>query len=160
MKSFLVALLVIWAGAAHATEKADLVIVRKSRAMLYLMHQGMVLKEFHVALSPNHQGPKVMEGDERTPEGRYVLDYKNSDSSFYKSIHISYPNQADLARAHKYNVDPGGEIMIHGLPPDTHLPPSIVQEFNWTDGCIAVTNHQMDEIWAAVDVGTPIEILP
>lgn len=141
-------------------EKADLVIVRKSQEMLYLLHNGTVIREFHVALSPDREGRKLMEGDERTPEGRYILDYKNSDSAFYKSIHISYPNKADIARAHKYNVNPGGDIMIHGLPPDIHMPPSVVQEFNWTDGCIAVTNHQMDEIWAAVDVGTPIEILP
>ena len=116
--------------------------------------------EFPIALSPKPKGHKREQGDERTPEGRYILDFKNHDSDFYKSIRISYPNQQDLNRAELNGVDPGGAIMIHGMPNESSLPASLIQQFNWTDGCIAVTNGAMDEIWAAVETGTPIEIQP
>jgi len=99
-------------------------------------------------------------GDERTPEGEYILDRKNEKSAFYKSIHISYPNDADRDRAEKLGLQPGGSIMIHGQPNEKQWPEDIAQKFNWTSGCIAVTDGQMDEIWDAVEVGTPIRIQP
>lgn len=139
---------------------ADLVMVRKSQARLYLMQEGRVQKSYPVALGRNPTGHKQQEGDRRTPEGRYVLDYKKSDSAFYKSIHISYPNQSDRLRAAARGVDPGGLIMIHGQKNGFGWLAEITQQRNWTDGCIAVTNAQMDEIWEAVTVGMPIEILP
>ena len=144
-----------------ALPKADFVLVNKSERKLYLLNQGRPIKSYHVALGDQPRGHKRREGDERTPEGRYQLDLKNEKSEFYKSIRISYPNRFDRMAAKTAGYSPGGAIMIHGLPNrKSEWPPRVRQAFNWTDGCIAVTNEEMDEIWAAVDVGTPIEILP
>jgi murein L,D-transpeptidase YafK len=104
-------------------------------------------------------GHKQQEGDERTPEGKYLLDYKKDDSAFYKAIHISYPNQNDIENAKKRGVSPGGLIMIHGQRNGLGWLSFASQFFNWTNGCIAVTNSEMEEIWLAVDAGTPIEIV-
>ena len=141
-------------------EKADRVLVIKSKSKLYLERQGKILRQYHVTFGANPRGHKQKKGDERTPEGKYILDYKNLDSRFYKSIHISYPNEADKKRAKKLGVNPGGYIMIHGQKNGFGRVAFMVQRFNWTDGCIAVSNHAMDEIWFSVDVGTPIEIRP
>jgi len=145
---------------AFSAEIADRVLVTKSEKKLYLIKNGIPYKEFSVALSPRPRGHKIEEGDEKTPEGSYILDYKNDESNFYKSIHISYPNQQDIQRAAATGVDPGGAIMIHGLPNDLAFSAEFIQVFNWTDGCIAVTNQDMDQIWLAVQPGTPIDILP
>ncbi len=141
-------------------EKADLVVVLKSESKLYLEKDGKTFKEFKVAFGANPKGHKVKEGDERTPEGRYLLDYKKADSSFYKAIHISYPNQQDIKRARELGVNPGGLIMIHGQRNGLGWLSFITQLFNWTDGCIALTNEDMDTVWESVDVGIPIEIKP
>ena len=138
----------------------DLVLVDKSEKKIYLLSEGKQLKEYDVVFGENPKGHKQQEGDERTPEGRYILDYKKADSSFYKAIHISYPNEEDKARARKIGVDPGGLIMIHGQKNGFGWLSWLMQWFNWTDGCIAVTNAEMDEIWQLVEVGTPIEIRP
>ena len=127
---------------------------------MFLMLKGEKVKEYSVAFGANPKGHKEKEGDERTPEGKYVLDYKKADSSFYKAIHISYPNEEDKAKALENGVNPGGLIMIHGQRNGLGWLSWITQWFNWTDGCIAVTNSQMEEIWSLVDVGTPIEIVP
>ncbi len=124
------------------------------------MKNGIVLKKYHVAFGANPKGHKQQEGDERTPEGKYVLDYKKKNSSFYKAIHISYPNDEDKRQAKEKGVSPGGQIMIHGQKNGIGWLSFITQRFNWTDGCIAVSNDDMDQIWNAVDVGTPIEIKP
>ncbi|MEJ2655752.1 MAG: L,D-transpeptidase family protein [Desulfobacterales bacterium] len=145
---------------AACFEKADLVLVKKSESKLYLKRKGKTLKAFHVVFGVNPKGHKLKEGDERTPEGRYILDYKKVDSDFYKSIHISYPNERDKQRAKELGVDPGGQIMIHGQKNGAGWPSSITQLFNWTDGCIALSNKDMDEVWEAVDIGTPIVIQP
>ena len=145
---------------ASSSTKADKVIVEKSQAKLLLMYQGKVINEYHVAFGAEPKGHKKQEGDERTPEGEYVLDYKKSNSSFYKAIHISYPNEQDKVNAKKLGVDPGGLIMIHGQKNGFGLFSFITQKFNWTNGCIAVTNSEMDEIWEAIDKNTPIEIRP
>ena len=118
------------------------------------------MSEYHVVFGANPKGHKQKEGDERTPEGQYILDYKIEDSAFYKSIHISYPNKEDKRRAKELGVNPGGLVMIHGQKNGFGWLSFIIQRFNWTDGCIAVSNGAMDEIWQAVDVGTPIEIKP
>lgn len=141
-------------------EKADMVLVIKSSSKLYLKKNGKIIKEYHVAFGANPKGHKQQEGDERTPEGKYFLDYKKKDSAFYKSIHISYPNEADKKRAKESGVNPGGFIMIHGQKNGLDQLSFITQRFNWTDGCIAVTNSAMDEIWNSVNIGTPIEIKP
>lgn len=138
----------------------DSVLVNKSEKKMYLLSQGRKVREYPVIFGENPKGHKQQQGDERTPEGRYVLDYKKSDSSFYKAIHISYPNQKDRARAKKKGVDPGGLIMIHGQKNGLGWLSWLSQNFNWTNGCIAVTNREMDEIWGLVKTGTPIEIQP
>ncbi len=156
---FLVLLLLVPIS-AFGFEKADLVVVHKSKTRIYLLKDNKVFKSFRIALGANPKGHKQREGDERTPEGRYVLDYKKSDSAFYKAIHISYPNEDDLKRARELGVDPGGQIMIHGQKNQLSRVSFTRQSRNWTDGCIAVTNSAMDEIWKAVDTGTPIIIKP
>lgn len=143
---------------ANATQKADLVIVNKESRELLLMQNGSLLKRFRVALGGNPKGHKTQKGDQKTPEGTYLLDYKKQDSAFYKSIHISYPNAADKAQAKKKSVSPGEFIMIHGQKNGFGWFGSVMQYFDWTDGCIALKNSEMDEIWEAVDVGTPIKI--
>lgn len=145
---------------AAGVAKADLVLVDKTARTLSLLSNGEVINQFRIALGPKPRGHKQQAGDERTPEGQYVLDFKNDQSDFYKSIRISYPNPDDSAYAQARGVDPGGAIMIHGLPNDLEMSPNLVQLYNWTDGCIAVTNEEMDKIWAAVEVGTPIRIMP
>ena len=149
------------ASTSHAIDRADAVLVKKSERALYLLREGRVLKQYKIMLGPKAKGPKLMEGDERTPEGRYTLDRKNPNSHFYKSIRVSYPNESDIERAQKYNTDPGNAIMIHGMKNSwSEKTARQALKFNWTDGCIAVANNDMDEIWEAVEVGTPIDIQP
>jgi murein L,D-transpeptidase YafK len=145
---------------AFGIEKADTVVVNKSESKLYLITNGKVLREYRVAFGANPKGHKQQEGDERTPEGKYVIDYKKKNSDFYRSMHISYPNARDKQRAKEAGVNPGGFIMIHGQKNGFGWLSWITQHFNWTDGCIAVSNAAMDEIWEAVSVGTPIIINP
>jgi murein L,D-transpeptidase YafK len=154
------ALVLLFAACASGAEKADAVLVVKSERQLYLMKGDKVLATYHVELGGEPKGHKQQEGDERTPEGRYVLDSKNANSKFYKSIHISYPNAQDRENARKRGVSPGGDIMIHGMPNDWGWAWPALQTFSWTNGCIALRNQSMDEVWAAVDAGTPIEIRP
>jgi murein L,D-transpeptidase YafK len=131
-------------------------LVLKRQRKLYLIQGTKVLKRYTVSLGGHPVGPKIKEGDRKTPEGTYVLDWHNTESQFYKSIHISYPNATDLARAKKLGAPPGGDLFIHGQPNDFSGPGK--QPGDWTDGCIAVSNEEMDEIWRAVADGTPIEI--
>lgn len=137
---------------------ADKVIVLKRERKLLLTKDGEVLKAYAVSLGANPVGPKIRQGDSRTPEGNYVLDGRNAQSQFHRSIHISYPNPHDLLRARRLGVPPGGNLFIHGEPNDYHG--TYQHPGDWTEGCIAVTNAEMDEIWRAVIDGTPIEIKP
>lgn len=143
-----------------ALTKADLVVVHKGRRVLELKRHGRTIRSFTVALGRNPEGAKRKEGDGRTPEGVYILDWRNPNSSFYRSIHVSYPQPRDLAHAIRWNVSAGGEIMIHGLPNARTAAAVGHPRRDWTDGCIAVTNEEMDEIWARVEDGTPIIIYP
>ncbi|MFB9983465.1 murein L,D-transpeptidase family protein [Mesorhizobium kowhaii] len=143
---------------ALAGEKVDLVRVDKSDRRLQLIGDGKVLQSYSITLGGDPLGHKHQEGDQRTPEGRYVLDWRNPNSIAHKSIHISYPNADDLAAAKARNVDAGGMIMIHGQPNGFGWWGWLLQLVDWTDGCIAVTDCDMDEIWAMVADGTPIEI--
>ncbi len=140
-------------------QKVDLVRVEKSRRQLELIGGGKVLRSYGIALGGDPVGHKHREGDQRTPEGRYFLDWRNADSVAYKSIHISYPNTDDLAAANVRGVQPGGFIMIHGQPNGFGWLGGLLQLVDWTDGCIAVTDSNMDEIWTMVADGTPIEIM-
>jgi murein L,D-transpeptidase YafK len=143
-----------------ATMKVDQVVVVKSARTLTLLAQGKTLRTYKVALGGSPVGAKRQQGDHRTPEGHYVLDRRNPKSRFYKSIHVSYPNEKDQREAGKLGVSPGGDIMIHGLPNGFGWLGESHRERDWTDGCIAVTDKEMDEIWDLVADGTPIEIKP
>ena len=160
MNKYILLFFLIFPVIAQGGEKADSVLVIKSQSKLFLIKNDKNIKEYHVVFGANPKGHKQQEGDERTPEGEYVLDFKNNNSSFYKSIHISYPNNEDKKRANKNKVNPGGAIMIHGQKNGFEWLSWISQSFNWTNGCIAVTNTEMDEIWQMVDVETPIIIKP
>jgi murein L,D-transpeptidase YafK len=139
---------------------ADRIVVLKRARRLVLLSHGKVLRAYRIALGRRPVGPKVRDGDGRTPEGRYVLDWRNARSRFYRSMHISYPNRKDRERARRLGVPAGGDIMIHGLPNDrAEIGPKHAR-MDWTEGCIAVTNAEMDEIWNAVKDGTTIEIRP
>jgi murein L,D-transpeptidase YafK len=157
---FLLLLLIPIFVFANEIPQADLVVIKKNEKRLYLYKGNQVIKVYRVAFGSNPKGHKIQEGDEKTPEGRYFLDYKNADSAFYKSIHISYPNDEDKKRARKKGVNPGGQIMIHGQKNGFGFFGFITQYFNWTDGCIALKNSEMDEVWSSVKVNTPIVIEP
>ena len=136
----------------------DLVKVDKSKRRMYLMDNGEVVREYRIALGARPKGHKQYEGDQRTPEGRYFLDFMIEDSQFYKSIHITYPNFRDIAEAQRRNLDPGGEIKIHGFKNGDTRPTEFVQSFDWTNGCIAITNQEMDELISLISPRTPIDI--
>jgi murein L,D-transpeptidase YafK len=132
--------------------RADLVVVSKKKREMVLLRGESVLRTYRIALGRAPVGPKREEGDGRTPEGRYIIDYRNARSQYHLSLHISYPDAADVARAREAGVDPGGDIMIHGLRD------GVRREGDWTQGCIAVTDEEMDEIWGLVGEGTAIWI--
>ena len=136
----------------------DKVFVDKSARTLQLLSDDKVIKSYYIALGGNPIGHKQQQGDQRTPVGNYILDYKNEKSKFYRSIHVSYPNSIDKARAKSRGVSAGGDIMIHGQKNGFGHLAAMNQQRDWTDGCIAVTNDEMDEIMAAVEIGTPIDI--
>ena len=142
------------------TEKADQIIIVKSERRLSLMRDGQLLRRYVVALGRQPNGPKVQDGDLRTPEGRYRIDWRNPQSKFHRSLHISYPGPGDLARARGLGVDPGNMIMIHGLPNGRAADQIGHPRIDWTHGCIAVTNEEIEEIWRLVDNGTPVIIRP
>jgi murein L,D-transpeptidase YafK len=148
------------AQAAPATLQADRVIVLKKEHTLQLLHLGKTIKTYKVALGGDPVGPKMRQGDHKTPEGVYVLDFRNAHSQFYKSIHISYPNEHDRAEARRHGVSPGGDVFVHGLPNGYGAVGAAHRLKDWTDGCVAVTDEEIDEIWRAVPDGTPIEIRP
>jgi len=134
--------------------RADRVVVHKGRREMLLLYRESVLRTYRIALGREPLGHKIHEGDGRTPEGLYTIDRRNPKSAYHLSLHISYPNSEDRARATEMGVDPGGDIMIHGVKNGVRHP-----EEDWTLGCIAVTDLEMDEVWELVPDGTPIEIL-
>ena len=131
------------------------VLIDKGDRVMNLMHHDEVLKTYSVGLGFAPGGHKAFEGDGRTPEGEYVIDRRNPDSEFYLSIGISYPNDRDRAKARAVGKSPGGDIFIHGRPWEYRKGGR-----DWTAGCIAVTNRQIEEIYAMVRNGTPITISP
>jgi murein L,D-transpeptidase YafK len=140
--------------------RADRVIVMKKERTLTLMSGDKVLKVYKIALGVDPVGPKPMEGDHKTPEGNYILDRRNPKSKYYRSIHISYPSEEDRDRARESGVSAGGDVMVHGLPNGFGWLGATHRVHDWTDGCVAVSDQEMDEIWSAVADGTPIEIKP
>ena len=142
----------------HKAERRLELVAKRSRVS---PDRGQrVLASFPIALGDAPRGHKRREGDERTPEGRYSLDWRNPRSAFHRSIHVSYPNARDRAHAAVRGESPGGMIMIHGQPNLFGWLAPVLQMSDWTDGCIALTNAQMDVVWNNVPDGTPIEILP
>jgi len=141
-------------------QMADRVVVKKSERRLYLMRANQIVAEYPIRLGLNPTGHKLREGDFRTPEGSYELVRRNPKSEFFLSLEVSYPNEADKARAKQLGVKPGGLIMIHGQPNVRRKSPEYYENFDWTNGCIAVSNSDMVDIWLRTGVGTPIEIRP
>jgi murein L,D-transpeptidase YafK len=145
---------------SQAPPIADLILVRKSELRLYLMRDGTVLRSFRIALGLMPDGPKERAGDFRTPEGRYRLTRRNARSEYFLSIQVSYPSDEDRRRARRNGWDPGGSIMIHGLPNTLRHPPEYYSSQDWTDGCIALSNADMVELWMMTQDDTRIEIQP
>jgi murein L,D-transpeptidase YafK len=143
-----------------AAGQATRILVDKSERRLDLICEGRVFASFPIALGGAPEGHKQQEGDQRTPEGQYRIDWRNEKSGYHLSLHVSYPEAADIARAEAAGKEPGGMIMIHGQRNYVGWLAFLTQRFDWTDGCIAVTNADMDIIWNSVPNGTPIEITP
>ena len=141
-------------------DTADRIVVRKGERRLYLLRSDDIIAEYPIKLGLNPYGPKEREGDFRTPEGTYQLVRRNSRSDYFLSLEVSYPNATDRARARGRGVPPGGLIMIHGQPNVPRKAPDYYVRNDWTDGCIAVSNSDMVDIWLRTDIGVPIEIHP
>lgn len=158
---FLLTMPAPWSTAtATSFEMADRVVVRKTERRLYLMRGNEVLRSFRIALGLDPKGHKMREGDFRTPEGHYQLVERKADSDYFLAIRISYPNDADIRRSRSRGHDPGGAIMIHGLPNHPTRSMEYYRRSDWTNGCIAVSNSDMVDIWLMTARNTPIEILP
>ena len=141
-------------------QPADKVLIEKRARRLTLFSNGETIKTYPIALGGNPVGPKMRQGDKRTPEGLYIVDARNRNSEYHLSLHISYPNAGDKRRARALGVDPGGDIMIHGLKDGFSGVGAAHAESDWTEGCIAVTNQEMEEIFKLVPNGTLVEIVP
>jgi murein L,D-transpeptidase YafK len=156
--------LLVLAGAQPAQQpapqKADLILILKKDHVMELLAGGKVIRSYKVALGQGGLAPKVRQGDGRTPEGHYIIDAKYANSEYHKALHISYPNAEDRKRAAKMGVSPGGSILIHGLPNGKGYIGAAHRLYDWTLGCIAVTDEEIDEVWNLVAVGTPVEIRP
>ncbi len=139
---------------------ADYIIIEKSKRRLTLLSKGKVLKSYPVSLGRNPVGTKIREGDDRTPEGVYKIDYRLDNSRYHRALRISYPSARDRERARKLGVPPGGNIMIHGIGQARERIEGLHLLFDWTNGCIAVTDQEIEEIWRLTPVGTIVNIIP
>ncbi len=166
LQRLLVFVALVWCAACgnhnHIPDgaKANRILVYKSAHTMMLLNGTVVLKTYKIAIGRSPVGPKTQLGDHKTPEGNYTIDAKKSASRFYRALHISYPNLADRQHAERNGVDPGGDVEIHGIQNGLSWMGSLHRTIDWTDGCVAVTDDEIDEIWRVVDVGTPIEIRP
>ena len=140
--------------------KADFILVEKAERRLTLFAKDKKIRTYKIALGRKPDGPKFEEGDQRTPEGSYIIDARNPDSKFHLSLHISYPNKIDSELAFMAGLISGGSIMIHGAGEEYGWMGKFHSVRDWTDGCIAVTNDEIEEIWNLVPIGTPIKIRP
>jgi murein L,D-transpeptidase YafK len=140
--------------------KIDRLVVTKSKRILEAYSDGKVIKRYEISLGGNPVGDKQFEGDKRTPEGNYIINDKNANSGYHKNLGISYPDANDVREAKKRNVSPGGQIKIHGLPNGYGFIGKFQRLTDWTAGCIALTDEEVDELYSNVKIGTPITILP
>lgn len=150
----------ITAGPGGPVALADSIVVEKKAHLLTLYHLGRPIKTYRVALGQQPVGDKLSIGDQRTPEGLFSIDGRNPYSQFHLSLSISYPDAAHRARAEAAGVDPGGNIMIHGLPNGKGSTGAFHRTADWTNGCVALTNEEIEEIWRVVPIGTPVQIKP
>lgn len=149
----------VFTSLSNASEiKADFVLVKKSARLLFVMNGNKIIKHYRVSLGKNPIGHKVKQGDNRTPEGIYTIDFRNPQSKFHYSLHINYPSKSDREAARKRNVNPGGDIYIHGLPNGKNFP-ELYKGVDWTNGCIGLSNHEIIELAGLIPDGTPIQII-
>lgn len=139
---------------------ADSIVVEKAKRVLTLFSAGIPVRTYKIALGRQPLGDKIRKGDNRTPEGTYFIDFKNASSKYYKALHISYPDASHEERARELGVSPGGDVMIHGLPPAYASIGAAHSKWDWTEGCIAVTDKEIDEIYNAIPTGAIIDIKP
>ena len=147
-------------GVAILKGPADKILIEKKERRLTLISKGKVLKTYQISLGGNPDGPKERQGDNKTPEGAYVIDSRNKNSRYHRSLHISYPNEKDKKRARERGVSPGGDIMIHGIKNGFSWVGDLHTEVDWTKGCIAVTDEEIEEIDRVAPNGTIVEIRP
>lgn len=140
--------------------QVDSLVVFKSQHKMLAYQQGQLLKTYKVSLGDDPSGHKVFEGDEKTPEGLYSINTKNDKSGYHKNLGISYPNAQDIKHAKSIGKSPGGDIKIHGLRNGFGLINKFQRWFNWTNGCVALTNPEIDELYRSVELGTRIQIKP
>ncbi len=140
--------------------EVDLLVVKKSDNKLMAYADGKLLKTYQISLGASPMGHKEFEGDEKTPEGVYAINAKNDKSGYHKNLGVSYPNENDIAHAKSIGKPPGGDIKIHGIRNGLGIISKFQRLINWTNGCIALTNTEVDELYASVKVGTRIEIRP
>jgi murein L,D-transpeptidase YafK len=152
----------LWSSGAWCSESelADRVVVHKSEHKLYLYSGAHLMGVYKVALGLSPVGQKERERDFRTPEGHYFLARRNIRSDYFLAIQVTYPNKQDEQRAHKNGWAPGGAIMIHGFPNSPHHPSAYYESNDWTDGCIALSNSDMVEVWMRTQDNIPIDIYP
>ena len=151
--------LILVAALTTPSQQVTRIVITKSDHTLALYHDQTELNSYRVSLG-SHSGAKQQAGDRRTPEGLYIVDAKNPSSQFHRALHLSYPNDHDRARAKKLGVDPGGDIEIHGQMNSFAWLGPLARHFDWTAGCIALTNGEIDATWPLIPVGTPVEIKP
>jgi len=143
-----------------ASKSVDKILVIKSARRLELISDGKVIRSYRISLGKQPKGPKLQEGDKRTPEGLYWVDWRKRSDKFNLAMHINYPNITDAAKARREGVNPGSMIMIHGTPDSEDNPEELFHTLDWTDGCIAMKNYEMREVWNMVKDGTMVEIRP
>jgi murein L,D-transpeptidase YafK len=148
------------APCAAGEKPIDKILVEKKARRLTLLRDSIAVRTYRIALGSNPTGPKTCQGDERTPEGRYIISGRNRNSQYHRSLRVSYPNATDQAAANKLKCNPGGDIFIHGLPNGKGWIGKAHTLYDWTLGCIAVTNQEIDEIWNLAPNGTAVEIRP
>ncbi len=144
----------------RAGQSIDKILVLKSARRLQLISDGKPIKTYRISLGKQPKGPKMREGDKRTPEGLYWVDWRKKSDKFNLAMHINYPNISDAATARREGVNPGSMIMIHGTPDSEENPEELFHTLDWTDGCIAMKNYEMREVWSLVKDGTLVEIRP